>query len=137
MPLKLALPPETEALFDRFVADHRPIWPGMKVRISSPARTAARSRTTPCAHALIDPIRKHTGLDITPHILRHASAKILVDEDPTLIAAVSQMLGHKSINTTIQNYLGTQSRAAGRKLAGVLRGVRDGSPIEGERRRDR
>ncbi len=73
-----------------------------------------------------DAVRRHTGLTVSPHLFRHVIAKIVVERDPAMYIAVSRHLGHKSINTTLCSYLGTETRAASRHLHKILAGARDG-----------
>ena len=76
-------------------------------------------------------MKKRCGLTITPHLFRHATAKILVEKDPAMYAAVSRHLGHRSMSTTLASYLGTETRAAGRRLNRILREARE-NPSLGE-----
>ena len=62
VPLKLALPPETAALFDRFVADHRQHLDGHEGPFLFPGKDGGPKSDNAMRAALIDPIRKHTGL---------------------------------------------------------------------------
>ena len=67
-------------------------------------------------------LRKRCGLDMHPHLFRHALAKIVVERDPSLYGAVSRHLGHRNISTTLRSYLGSETAAASRMLGEVLRG---------------
>ena len=58
-------------------------------------------------------------------------AKIIVERDPSMYAAVSRHLGHRSMSTTLASYLGTETAAASRKLNQLLREARD-TPDLGE-----
>ncbi len=62
---------------------------------------------------------------MSPHLFRHVIAKLLVEKDPAMYAAVSRHLGHRSMGTTLAFYLGAETRAASRKLGEVLREARD------------
>jgi integrase len=58
---------------------------------------------------------------MNPHLFRHVIAKIAVEADPGAYFAVSRVLGHASMTTTMGHYLGTESKAAGKHLdAGAL-----------------
>jgi hypothetical protein len=59
--------------------------------------------------AAADKVRRHTGLRVSPHLHRHFVAKVIVEANPALYLAVSRHLGHKSINTTLQSYLGSET----------------------------
>jgi integrase len=47
---------------------------------------------------------KHGGIRLDCHVFRHIAAKIVLDQDPSAISLVSQILGHKSIKTTMAYY---------------------------------
>jgi site-specific recombinase XerD len=53
---------------------------------------------------LVKRIRKKTGIDFTPHMLRHTYATEL-HEHGTEIAVIQKLLGHAQIQTTIQTYI--------------------------------
>ena len=76
-------------------------------------------------HALSDALWRHAGIRMSPHLYRHAIAKIVVERHPELVHDVSRRLGHKSINTTYQSYLGTEGLAASRRVNTLLQQVRD------------
>ena len=50
---------------------------------------------------------------MNPHLFRHAIAKIAVEADPGAYLAVSRVLGHTTLDTTMGHYLGTETKAAG------------------------
>ena len=65
-------------------------------------------------------VGKLAGITISPHLYRHAIAKIVVERRPELAFDVSRRLGHKKINTTYQSYLGTETPAASRRINSML-----------------
>ena len=69
-------------------------------------------------------IKKHLGIDVSPHLFRHFVGKIVMEQDPGMIADISRRLGHKSINTTYGTYLGTETPAASRRINVLLEGMR-------------
>ncbi|MBM1174710.1 tyrosine-type recombinase/integrase [Microvirga arabica] len=73
--------------------------------------------------AMADAIRRgmcRAGLEMNPHLFRHAIAKITVEADPGAYLAVSRVLGHTTLDTTMGHYLGTESKAAGRHVDRLL-----------------
>jgi integrase len=73
--------------------------------------------------AMADAIRRgmrRAGLEMNPHLFRHAIAKIAVEADPGANLAVSRVLGHTTLDTTMGHYLGTESKAAGRHVDRLL-----------------
>jgi site-specific recombinase XerD len=57
--------------------------------------------------------RRRAGIVITPHQFRHLGAKNLLDDNPGNFEGVKDLLGHKTIKTTII-YAGINSRRAAR-----------------------
>ena len=60
-------------------------------------------------------LRRRAGIELTPHQFRHLSAKVVLDAEPGGFETVKQLLGHKSIKTTVGAYAGIDSRRAARR----------------------
>jgi integrase len=56
-----------------------------------------------------DRVIKATGLRITVHQFRHAAAAIFLKHRPGQYELVRQMLGHRSIQTTMNFYVGLEN----------------------------
>jgi hypothetical protein len=59
-------------------------------------------------------LKKRAGIELSSHQFRHLSAKVLLDAEPGNFETVRQLLGHKSLTTTVGAYAGIDSRRAGR-----------------------
>jgi integrase len=59
-------------------------------------------------------LEKKAGIVLTGHQFRHLSAKVLLDAEPGSFETVRQLLGHKSLKTTVGAYAGIDSRRAAR-----------------------
>ena len=59
-------------------------------------------------------LKRRAGIVISSHQFRHLSAKVLLDAEPGNFETVRQLLGHKSLNTTVGAYAGIDSRRAAR-----------------------
>jgi integrase len=59
-------------------------------------------------------LRKRIGLKLSPHQFRHLGAKMVLDAEPGNFETARQLLGHKSVRTTVSAYLGISSRRAAR-----------------------
>ena len=129
--LTLDLPPETVELLDCFVAEHRPLLPGHQGPHLFPGLDGGPRSYGAMRAAVSDPLRRHAGIIINPHLYRHAIAKIIVERNPEMYVAVSRRLGHKSINTTLGSYLGTENRAASRQINRLLDEARHSPEMEG------
>ena len=63
---------------------------------------------------LIRTYLRRVGIVLSSHQFRHLSAKVLLDAQPGNFETVRQLLGHKSLTTTVGAYAGVNSRRAGR-----------------------
>ncbi|MFL6305083.1 MAG: tyrosine-type recombinase/integrase [Candidatus Sulfotelmatobacter sp.] len=60
-------------------------------------------------------LRRRAGVVLTAHQFRHLSAKIMLDAEPGAFELVRQLLGHKSMKSTVGAYAGIDSRRAARR----------------------
>ncbi|HUI21824.1 MAG TPA: site-specific integrase [Methylocella sp.] len=70
-------------------------------------------------------MEEHIGIRITCHQFRHATAAILLRNDPGNYELVRRVLGHKSIKTTQDFYIGLETLEANRYYGKILRGEID------------
>jgi integrase len=70
--------------------------------------------------AITNTVRRRLGVRLTPHQFRHLAAKIYLDQNPGGFEVVRQLLGHKSLKTTIGAYAGINTKRAGRAHANLL-----------------
>lgn len=59
-------------------------------------------------------MKRFAGITITPHAFRALSGKIILDREPGSFELVKQLLGHKSLQTTVSFYTGIDTRRAAR-----------------------
>jgi integrase len=122
--LELELPPETIALLDEFLAEHRGFLPCAKGPWLFPG-TKGGPRSYSALHGAVSrPLRRHAGIEISPHLFRHFIAKTIAERCPEYLHDVSRMLGHKPMRTTYGAYLGTEGPAASRRIAALLRAAK-------------
>ena len=57
---------------------------------------------------------------MTAHQFRHLAAKVILDADPAAYETVRQLLGHRNLTTTVNNYAGLNTRRAGRHHAALI-----------------
>jgi integrase len=67
------------------------------------------------AGLIMNYVRRRAGIVLTPHQFRHLSAKVILDADPGGFETAKQVLGHRSIKTTVGAYAGIDSRRAARR----------------------
>ncbi|HEX2941239.1 MAG TPA: site-specific integrase [Rhodopila sp.] len=69
-------------------------------------------------------IRARCGIEMNPHLFRHLAAKLYLYTHPGDYGIVRLLLGHKSIDTTMQTYCGTEHAAAFKAYDAFLTGMR-------------
>jgi integrase len=109
--LQFKLQPKLSELIEEYIKDYRPLrgskdlwlFPGQKGEIKN-SRTLSLQVT--------DRVIKATGLRITVHQFRHAAAAIFLKHRLGQYELVRQMLGHRSIQTTMNFYVGLENIVA-------------------------
>jgi integrase len=118
--LEFELCEEVTVLLKRHLAELRPRLPGSDGPYLFPGPDGEARSKTSLAGAIYKAMRNRAGLEMNPHLFRHAIAKIAVEADPGAYLAVSRVLGHTTLDTTMGHYLGTESKAAGRHVDKLL-----------------
>jgi integrase len=65
-------------------------------------------------------VKRETGLDMNLHLYRHLAAKLYLRFDPGGLETVRQLLGHKTIKTTLKAYADFQTEPAFVRLEEAL-----------------
>ena len=79
-------------------------------------------------------LRKRVGIELTPHQFRHLSARTVLDTEPGAFETVRQLLGHKSLNTTVTAYTGIDSARAARHHYQIIENALASAPLRFGRR---
>jgi integrase len=111
-PLEYALPPESVELIERYLTEFRPRLASPNCTALFPGRWGGAKAAQTLREQIYQTIRSHTGLEMNPHLFRHATAKIFLDAKPGKYGVVQRTLGHLSINTTKIYYAGSETAAA-------------------------
>lgn len=61
---------------------------------------------------LQETVATEMGIHVHPHLMRHFAAWLYLDMHPGAYEIVRRILGHRNIQTTIQNYCGLETQAA-------------------------
>jgi len=65
-------------------------------------------------------MKKYCGLDLCMHVMRHLAGKIILDQDPSAMALVQEILGHKRLRTTQSYYAEVSKIVAQRRYVHLL-----------------
>ena len=65
-------------------------------------------------------MKKHCELDLCLHVMRHLAGKIILDQDPSAMSLVQEILGHKRLRTTQSYYAEVSKIVAQRRYIHLL-----------------
>ncbi len=65
-------------------------------------------------------LKKYCGLNLCMHVMRHLAGKIIVDQDPSAMSLVQEILGHKTVKTTQAYYAEVSKLVAQRRYVHLL-----------------
>jgi hypothetical protein len=115
---------QATALIDEYVNDYLPILRrGSNGLLLFPGEKNARKGAATLSQQITNRVQKCTGLRVTVHQFRHAAAAIALQADPGNYEFVRRILGHKSIQTTINFYVGLETTEASRQFGRIVRGL--------------
>lgn len=110
-PLLIPLDARTSRLLDQYLKVLRPkiLHPDDRNPYLFPSPPhAGQQRIGGCYETLpdrlVDQVHERVGVRINPHLWRHLIGWIWLKEDPDKLPAVQKLLGHKSMQTTIDYY---------------------------------
>ncbi len=135
-PVERELSAATAELLQLYLTVYRPRLPGSEASYLFPGITGGIRARSQFGEGLSHAFRKDTGLELNPHLIRHAIAKIVIDRDPGAYLSVSRVLGHASLSTTLGHYLGTETKAAARHIDRLLIEAKEEFSAKPRRRRD-
>jgi integrase len=93
-------------LIDEYVNDFRPaLMKGKNHDWLFPGRSTDHKEKIGFSTQIVDQVEKATGMRITVHQYRHAAAAMFLKHRPGEYELVRQLLGHKSVGTTMRFYL--------------------------------
>ncbi|GEM_PF-436861 len=123
--LDFPLDAELSALIDEYLTNYRPtlldhldnlwLFPG--------AREGHKLLTT-LSLQVASFIEKAIGLRLTVHQFRHLSAAVILKHQPGNYELVRLLLGHRTVEITIRNYIGLETTHAGEVYGDLVRNLR-------------
>jgi integrase len=111
-PLDFPLPAPSIQLIERYLKEFWPLLAPPGCTALFPRRFARSKGRNSLGMQISKTVRALTGLEMNPHLFRHAMAKIYLDRNPGGHEIVRRVLGHLSIDTTTTYYTGSETAAA-------------------------
>ena len=118
--LQYVLPPATAELIRIYLAEFRPLLADRSSPWLFPNQSSGHKHPSNLAQQVPTAIEAATGLHINLHRFRHFAAALFLKRHPGEYETVRQMLGHKSIKTTIEFYCGLEQQDAFKRYDAVL-----------------
>ncbi len=110
--IEAVLPAPTVALLDEYLETYRPLLLRQRSSWLFPGEATGPKSRHGIAAQISSTIREKTGLLVHPHLFRHIAAKLYLDANPGAYGVIRLVHGHKSVETTLQFYCGTETSAA-------------------------
>jgi integrase len=120
VPLEFPFDEATTALIDEYIHRYRPqLMRGLNHDWLFAGGSGQKSSKT-LSDQISERMWKEVGLEITPHQFRHAAAYIMLKADPGNYELVRRVLGHRSITTTRNFYIGLETLEATRQFGKII-----------------
>jgi integrase len=133
-PLEYPLPLESIDLVERYIREFRPHLTSAGNSALFPGIGAGPKNQDFFGTQISRTIRANTGLRVHPHLFRHITAKLFLDQNPGGYEVVRRVLGHRSIDTTTAFYTGLETAAAVRHFDRTILHLRRESSTGGQKR---
>ncbi len=129
VPLEFAFDKSTTVMIDEYTDQHRPqLMRGYNHDWLFAGAGNQHKDTKTLSEQISKRLWKELGLKVTPHQFRHAAAYIMLKADPGNYELVRRVLGHRSIATTYNFYIGLETLEATRLFGEIVTGLERGEP---------
>jgi len=129
VPLEFEFDQDTTAIIDEYIHQHRPqLMRGFNHDYLFPGEAHGPKLTKTLSKQISDRLWKELGLKITPHQFRHAAAYIMLKADPGNYELVRRVLGHRSMTTTRDFYIGLETLEATRLFGEIVTNLERDEP---------
>ena len=118
--LQAILPPSATELIRLYLREYRPLLADASSPWLFPNRSGGHKRPSALAQEFPKAIEAATGLVVNLHFFRHFAAYMFLKRHPGEYEPVRQMLGHKSIRTTIEFYTGLEASGTFERYDDIL-----------------
>jgi integrase len=118
--IELPLSAETVHLLDRYLKEAWPVLAQPGCKDLFPGRSGQKRSKVGFGMAIAKITERELGVRISPHQFRHIAGYLYLKSCPTDYETVRVLLGHKSLQTTIQFYAGMEIAAAAKRYDEVV-----------------
>jgi integrase len=121
-----AIPPESARMLDFYATRLLPLFGPNPQGFLFPGQIIGRSKSgEQFGRYFRKTIREETGLQVYPHLMRHFGATLYLTENPEGMEVVRRVLGHRSSDTTAQNYTGVHDQIAVQRFDDLVLRIRN------------
>ena len=118
--IELPLAPETIGLLDAYLSKAWPVLASAGCRDLFPGRHGSKRSKVGLGMAIAKTTERELGVRVSPHQFRHITGYLFLKQCPGDYETVRVLLGHKSLQTTIQFYAGMEISAAAKRFDEVV-----------------
>lgn len=120
--LEFNLKASLTALIEEYVHQHRPVLlRGTNERWLFPGEGGSFKTPNMFGEQITDAVERRVGIRVTAHQYRHAAAALILRAEPGNYEWARRVLGHKSMRTTINFYLGLETAQATERFGDIVR----------------
>jgi site-specific recombinase XerD len=135
-PLEFVLPPPVGRRLGEFLQRYRPILlGGRQSDYLFPGDDHGHKHPVSLSHNLCKAVARHVGIQVNPHLYRHIAAYAYLKVHPGEYETVRQLLGHRSLQTTVMFYAGFERDSAVERYNKVVLEQRGNAPATQRRKR--
>ena len=128
------LPKHVQDLLVRYIRDARPKLTRRPTAWLFPGEADGHKDAALLSTQIADTVFHHIGVRVTAHQFRHLAGFLYLKDHPGEIEVVRQLLGHRSINTTLKFYAGMNQVDAARRFEKMVERRRTDAPLSRRRR---
>lgn len=122
----------TRLIEDYLERHHAVLLHGRRDDFLFPGEKSGHKGETTFAGQIAKAIKKTIGLEMTPHQFRHAAADLILTLQVGNYEPARQVLGHKTIATTMRAYVGLETARATQAYGEMIEGRMKGRLLDGE-----
>jgi integrase len=120
--LEFPLDESVTELIETYVFEHRPVLlRGANERWLFPGEAGGFKTPNMFSEQITRAVEAATGLRLTAHQFRHAAAALILQHDPGNYEFVRRVLGHKTVQTTMNFYVGLETTDANARFGRIVR----------------